>query len=149
MNNNITFKLGTSPEELEGAFTVRRKVFINEQRIDEDEEYDGLDDDCLQFVAKDSNRIVGTARVRILLPECAKIERMAVLKKFRRQGIGTGIISCIEEELQRRSVMETLLHAQTIVVPFYQACGFQTIGDKFYEAGIEHIEMRKKINNLT
>lgn len=146
--DNITFKKVATRAELNGAFAVRREVFIIEQNISEDEEYDGLDDDCLQFIARSDKKVIGTARVRFPLSDHAKIERMAVLKQFRRQGIGMHILACIEEELKVRQITEAVLHAQMVAVPFYKACGFTAIGDTFYEAGIEHIKMQKRLINL-
>lgn len=143
--DHFIYKRVTNPTELNGAFTVRREVFVYEQNISEDEEYDGLDDSCFHYIAQDSNGIVGTARVRFISPDCIKIERMAVLQAYRRQGIGAGILACIEDEFKRGSVQELMLHAQMVAIPFYKACGFQEVGAKFYEAGIEHIKMQKML----
>jgi predicted GNAT family N-acyltransferase len=143
---NVTFKHVIGSTELAGAFSVRRIVFIQEQSIAEDEEYDGLDGDCLQFVAISNRNVIGTARVRFLSPSVAKIERMAVLKEFRRLGVGQGIVANIESELKAKSVLEIVLHAQMVAIPFYLACGFFTTGPTFYEAGIEHIKMQKCID---
>jgi predicted GNAT family N-acyltransferase len=145
--NDIIFKSVTDPSELAGAFNVRRMVFIEEQQIAEEEEYDGLDGECLQFVAQKNGHVLGTARVRFLSPGCAKIERMAVLKEYRKNGIGAGILALVEDELKRRAVADTILHAQMIAVPFYITCGFTAIGPTFYEAGIEHIKMQKRISS--
>lgn len=142
-SSNITFKHVTEPAELAGAFAVRRTVFIQEQGIAEEEEYDGLDSDSFQFVASNSGQVIGTARVRFLSKSVIKIERMAVLAEFRRRGIGTGILVRIESELKEKLVAEAVLHAQMVAVPFYLACGFTTTGSTFYEAGIEHIKMQK------
>ncbi len=143
LSDNIIFKNVTSHSELEGAFAVRREVFIVEQSIAEDEEYDGLDQDCLHYVAMNGAQVVGTARVRFLSIESAKLERMAVLKNFRRKGIGTGILGLIDTELKTRKIKEAVLHAQMIAVPFYFASGFTATGSTFYEANIEHIKMQK------
>jgi predicted GNAT family N-acyltransferase len=143
--NNFIYKLATTRAELDGAFAARREVFIIEQNIAEEEEWDGLDNECLQFVARADRKVIGTARVRFPSSDYAKIERMAVLKKFRRQGIGAGILHCVERELKRQGVTEEILHAQLIAIPFYQSCGFTTVGTTFYEAGIEHIKMQKRL----
>lgn len=143
--DNFSFKRATTRAELNAAFAVRHEVFIIEQNIAEEEEWDGLDDECLQFVARAGRRIIGTARVRFPSSGYAKIERMAVLKRFRRKGIGGGILACVEQELKKQGVTETMLHAQLIAVPFYQSCGFTAIGTTFYEAGIEHIKMQKRL----
>jgi predicted GNAT family N-acyltransferase len=141
-----TFKRVTGVDELAGAFAVRQVVFIKEQGIAEEEEYDDLDGDCLQFVAVNDERVIGTARVRFLSPSVAKVERMAVLKEFRRQGVGTGILASIESELKAKAILGAVLHAQMVAVPFYLACGFTATGPTFYEAGIEHIKMQKYID---
>ncbi len=143
--NNITFKRITEPSDLTCAFAVRRAVFIKEQQIAEGEEYDGLDCECLQYVARNDSQVIGTARVRFLSPEQAKIERMAVLKAYRRKGVGAGILTLIESELKEHKVVKAVLHAQMIAEPFYLACGFTPTGSTFYEAGIEHIKMWKQI----
>jgi predicted GNAT family N-acyltransferase len=143
--SNINFKQVTTRNELNGAFGVRQEVFIIEQGIAKQDEYDGLDNSCLQFIARSGRKVIGTARVRFPDPGCAKIERMAVLKTFRRQGIGSGILSCIEEELKRQSVFDLVLHAQLTAVTFYRACGFTAFGDTFYEAGVEHVKMQKRL----
>ncbi len=145
--DNIVFKNVSSLSELEGAFAVRREVFIVEQSIAEDEEYDGLDQDCLHYVAINNAKVVGTARVRFLSKTSVKLERMAVLKNFRRKGVGSGILSLIEQDLKTRKIKDTVLHAQMTAVPFYLTCGFTTTGNTFYEAEIEHIKMRKFIDS--
>ncbi|HEY31981.1 MAG TPA: GNAT family N-acetyltransferase [Dehalococcoidia bacterium] len=143
--DGITFKLVENDSELEGAFEVRRVVFVEEQDIDEDEEYDGLDHEALQMVAKRNDEIIGTARVRFLGEDKAKIERMAVLKSFRRRGIGSGMMSFLTSELEARYIRHVVLHAQYIVIPFYESCGYSSTGSPFWEAGIKHIAMEKRI----
>jgi cystathionine beta-lyase len=141
----LSFKRARTKRELTQAMAIRRAVFIVEQRIDEAEEYDGLDDASLHFVALSDGKIVGTARVRFPSTEYAKIERMAVLKEFRRCGVGAGILACIEKELKARQVPVVVLHAQITAAPFYKSRGYKPVGAHFYEAGIEHSKMKKKI----
>ncbi|MDP2920455.1 MAG: GNAT family N-acetyltransferase [Dehalococcoidia bacterium] len=143
--SKIIFKKVETHVELKGAFAVRREVFITEQKIREEEEWDGLDEVCLQFIARNGKRIIGTARVHFPSPNEAKIERMAVLKAFRRQGVGTGILVCIEQELSKRGVPEAVLHAQITAAPFYRACGYDETGPHFQEAGIEHVKMSRRL----
>jgi len=141
----VSFKRTRTKRELTQAMAVRRAVFIVEQKIDEAEEYDGLDDTSLHFIALSNGKVVGTARVRFPLPEYAKIERMAVLKEFRRCGVGKGILACVEKELKGRWVSVAVLHAQITAAQFYESQGYRPIGAHFYEAGIEHCKMEKKI----
>ncbi len=141
----FNYKLVSSDRELKSAFEVRRQVFVEEQGISEDLELDEYDSEALHMVVKDKGRVIGTARVRFLATEQAKLERMAVLRPFRRRGIGRGIISFLNEELKRRQVRQVVLHAQYPVVAFYKSCGFEESSLPFWEAGIKHIEMRRGI----
>ena len=143
--DRITFKLVENDSELKEAFEVRRVVFVEEQGVDEDIEYDTLDYEALQMVVKKDDEIIGTARVRFLAEGEAKIERMAVLKPFRRRGIGSGMMSFLANELRMQHVERVVLHAQYIVIAFYESCGYSATGSPFWEAGIKHIVMEKRL----
>ncbi len=143
--DKLIYKLVSSDDELEGAFAVRRQVFVEEQGIPEDVELDEHDREALHMVAKDGDRVIGTARVLFLSAGLAKIERMAVLKPFRRSGIGRRIISFLSEELKNRQIKQVVLHAQYPVVAFYKACGFEEVGSPFWEVGIKHVKMQKEL----
>lgn len=140
--DNITFKLVASDEELRDALEVRRQVFVQEQGVSEDLEYDGYDSEALHMVVKDGNKVIGTARVRFPTTNQAKIERMAILKPFRHRGIGSNIISFLKEELKGRQIEHVILHAQCAVTEFYKSFGFEETGLPFWDAGIRHIEMQ-------
>jgi len=143
--DTLNYKLVTSETELEGALEVRRRVFIEEQGVDEDEEYDGRDSESLHVVVKDGDRVIGTARVQFLATSAAKIERMAILKPFRQKGIGSRIMAFLHEELRNRQVEQVVLHAQYPVIAFYRSCGFRETGPPFWEAGIKHIKMQRRL----
>jgi predicted GNAT family N-acyltransferase len=143
--SEFQYKLVSGQEQLAGAFQVRREVFVVEQAIDQKEEFDGLDDQALHIVVVDGQDTVATARVRFLSKSRAKLERMAVLKPYRRHGVGTQIINHLMEHLRQRQIKEVVLHAQCAVVPFYEASGFLAVGSTFREAGIEHIKMKKRL----
>ena len=143
--DNITFKLVTNDEELRGALEVRRQVFIQEQGVSEDIEYDGHDGEALHMVVKDGEGVVGTARVRFQTTNQAKIERMAVLRQFRQRGIGSNIISFLKGELKSKQIEHVVLHAQYVVTAFYKSCGFEETGPPFWEAGIKHIKMQLRL----
>ena len=141
----LVYKLATSERELKEAFEVRKKVFVEEQGISEHLELDGHDSEALHTVVKDGKRVIGTARVLFLTTNQAKLERMAILKPFRRQGVGRGIISFLNEELRNRQIVQIVLHAQYPVVAFYKSCGFVESGSPFFEAGIKHIKMQRRL----
>ena len=143
--SKLSYKLVASDRELNGAFEVRRQVFVEEQGISEDLELDDHDREALHMVVKDGERVIGTARVLFLATSQAKIDRMAILKPFRRRGIGRRIISFMNKELRNRQVEHVVLHAQCSVVAFYKSCGFEELGLPFWEAGIKHIKMQKRL----
>lgn len=144
--SKLNYKLVTSQPELEGAFEVRRQVFIEEQGVPADLELDEDDAKALHVVVEDGERVIGTARVLFPAPGQAKIERMAVLKPFRGQGVGSRIISFLSEELSNRQVEQVVLHAQYPAIPFYRSCGFEESGSPFWEAGIKHIKMKRQLD---
>ena len=129
-------------EDRVAALAVRREVFVDEQGVAEEEEYDGLDETAVHYVVTHGDRVVATTRVRFPSATSAKLERMAVLKPYRRQGVGTRILSFILDDLRTRQVELVVLHAQIQVREFYRSCGFEETGKPFQEAGIEHVEMR-------
>ncbi len=129
-------------EDKLAALAVRREVFVGEQGVSEEVEYDGLDDTADHYVVTDGDRVIATTRVRFPAVTTAKLERMAVLKLFRRRGVGRRILTFILDDLRPRGVELVVLHAQIQVRDFYRSCGFEETGEPFHEAGMEHIEMR-------
>jgi len=139
--NEYVYQLVSSENEMAGAFEVRKKVFIEEQEIPEEEEYDHHDNNCLHVIAKSGEAIIATARVRFPTLHIAKIERMAVLKPFRGNHIGGNLILFIHDMLRHKKIKRSILHAQYVVIPFYQSYGYSKTGNPFWEAGIKHIKM--------
>ena len=135
------YKLVENDNELEQAFQVRKRVFVDEQGISEDLELDGFDCKALHMVIQYGEMTIGTARVLFPAPGVAKIERMAVLKNFRRKGIGSKMISFLNEELKDKNISKVIVHAQCSAAPFYKSCGFVESGVPFSEACIPHIKM--------
>ena len=143
--SELSYKLVTNDSELKRAFELRKKVFVEEQGVAESLEFDGNDGQALHIVVMDGERVIGTARVLFLTAKQAKIERMAILKSFRRKGIGRKLIYYLNEDLSKRQVAQVVLHAQYSVVAFYKACGFEESGSPFWEAGIKHIKMLRQL----
>ena len=141
----FVYKLVEDAGELECALEVRKQVFVGEQGILENVVFDGNESGAMHMVVKDGEKVIGTARVRFPEAKQAKLERMAVLKPFRCQGVGQRIVFFLVRELENRQIEKIVLHAQRGVVGFYQACGFNTLGVPFEEAGIEHLKMGKKL----
>ncbi len=114
---------------------VRRAVFVAEQGITEAEEWDGEDEHSRHFLAEDQDgQPIGTAR---LLPS-GQIGRMAVLPKWRHQGIGARLL-CLA--VTAGGDQRVFLHAQVDAIGFYERAGFVAAGEPFLEAGITHRRM--------
>jgi predicted GNAT family N-acyltransferase len=143
--SKFSYKLVTGDVELQEAFEVRRQVFVREQGISEDLVFDGHDKEALHMVVKEGERVIGSARVQFLADNQAKLERMAILKRYRRKGIGREMLLFLDAVWKDNQVQQVIIHAQLEVVPFYKLCGFDELGLPFWEAGIKHIKMRKQL----
>ena len=121
---------------------IRRAVFIEEQHVPEELEWDEADAHCRHVLAfSPEGEAVGTGR---LLPD-GHIGRMAVLKAWRGRGAGSAILNRLLD-LARASGFDTVrLHAQTHAVGFYAKHGFTVTGDEFMEAGIPHRAMTQRL----
>ncbi len=121
---------------------IRQKVFVEEQNVPQDEEWDGLDERAWHFLAVDeAGRYIGCAR----LLESGQIGRMAVLKDFRKSGIGGELLEEAVRKAESLGLTEVFLHAQTHAQYFYADHDFLAEGDEFAEAGIAHITMRRQL----
>ncbi|WP_163558921.1 GNAT family N-acetyltransferase [Halomonas sp. NO4] len=120
------------------ASEIRRVVFIEEQQVPREEEWDGRDDACRHFLARLDGTPVGTAR---LLPD-AHIGRVAVLAEARGRGIGVALMQAAIDAARRDGHPAVELAAQTHALPFYERLGFQAFGGEFLDAGIAHRNMR-------
>jgi predicted GNAT family N-acyltransferase len=143
--SKFSYELVTGGVELQEAWEVRRQVFVREQGISEELVFDGHDKEALHMVVKDGQRVIGSARVQFLTDNQAKLERMAILERYRRKGIGKEMLLFLDVVWEDKQVQQVIIHAQLEVVPFYKLCGFDELGLPFREAGIKHIEMRKQV----
>ncbi|APW96568.1 GNAT family N-acetyltransferase [Halobiforma lacisalsi AJ5] len=131
-------------DDLEDAFEVRHTVFVEEQDVDEELEYDEYDDDAVHFVAYDGEEPIGVARLRELEDGGGKVERVAVLKSRRGEGIGRLLMDAVEKRAEAMGLSPLVLHSQTHAAEFYDRLGYERHGEEFEEAGIPHVEMRKE-----
>lgn len=122
---------------------IRKSVFIDEQHVPEELEWDGRDTECTQFLLAADSAPVATAR---LTPE-GQIGRMAVLNNFRGKGFGSRLLASVIEQAKHAGHKQVFLHAQVSVIKFYQHHGFTAYSDVFIDAGIEHRSMKLVFNN--
>jgi len=120
---------------------IRTQVFVHEQRVPEELEWDGLDDTAIHVLAFTSDQIpAGTARLLI----SGQIGRMAVLKQYRNMGIGTAMLIKLIQIAASHNINPLFLNAQLHAIRFYEKHGFIPDGGIFDDAGIPH---RKMIHN--
>jgi predicted GNAT family N-acyltransferase len=130
---------------LEEAFRVRRAVFVEEQAVPPEEEWDELDAVATHFAAlSEGVGVVGTARL-VREGTAGRVGRMAVLKEWRRQGVGAALMEAVLHHAEDLGLETLFLHAQTHAKDFYARFGFRPEGDLFYEAGIEHVKMGRRV----
>lgn len=136
---NIRLTLGNWTVQRAGAQVVRYEVFVLEQKVPLEMEWDEMDPLCLHALAYDGDgKAVATGR---LLPD-GHVGRLAVMKSLRGHGIGGAILEVLMAEARKRGDGAVVLNAQTHAEAFYSRYGFVRVGDEFMEAGIPHIHMR-------
>jgi predicted GNAT family N-acyltransferase len=124
------------------AGPLRFAIFVGEQNVPSGIELDDQDANCVHAVAFDvDNKAIGTGR---LLPD-GTIGRMAVVKEWRRRGIGVEILTALIDEARKRGHTEAVISAQLQAAEFYREQGFVAEGKVYEEAGILHQKMRKKL----
>ena len=117
---------------------IRETVFVHEQQVPIELEWDEFDEISLHALAKNlQGTPIGTAR---LLPD-GHVGRMAVLKEWRGKGYGSAILQRLLEESRKQDLKKVMLNAQTTAIQFYAKFGFMVAGEEFMEAGIPHVEM--------
>jgi predicted GNAT family N-acyltransferase len=126
------------------AYDVRRRVFQEEQGVPPEEEFDADDERAIHVVALAGSEAIGTARL-VVYPDYAKIGRMAVLKPWRRCGVGRAMLEHLARVAASHGATRILLHSQVQAIPFYAALGFTVAGAEFEEAGIPHRPMQRPV----
>jgi YbgC/YbaW family acyl-CoA thioester hydrolase len=138
----VDVRLGTWDELGREATLIRKAVFVDEQKIPAEMEWDAADASAVHAVAY--NRFgmpLATGRLLEHVPGIAKIGRMAVRRDLRGSRIGQAVLEALMAAARGRGEREVLLHAQTSAAPFYTRAGFAPRGPQFDEAGIAHVEM--------
>ncbi|MCA1801710.1 MAG: GNAT family N-acetyltransferase [Rhodothermaceae bacterium] len=117
---------------------IRTLVFIEEQKIPEDEEFDDADKTAVHVLAyNDLGEAIGTAR----LLGSKKIGRVAVVKSWRGKGVGKALIGFLMQMARENGAHTVELDAQVYAIPFYERLGYRVTGGEFMDAGIPHRKM--------
>ncbi|RKN86715.1 GNAT family N-acetyltransferase [Paenibacillus ginsengarvi] len=137
-------------DQLDKCLRLRKEVFVAEQNVPEEleiDEYDIPGGECAHLLLTDEGIPVATARVKHYDAETAKIQRVAVARERRGQGLGKRIMEGAERLADRLGYRYAILDAQVQAEPFYGRLGYVTISDEpFDDAGIQHVRMRKQLS---
>ena len=128
------------------AGAIREKVFVIEQGVPADMEYDDFDPQCLHAIARGPDgTAIGTGR---LLPD-GHIGRLAVMPVWRQHGVGRALMCYLTDAARRRGLERLQLNAQISAAGFYERLGYRRQGEPFEEAGIAHIAMARHVPMAT
>lgn len=131
----------SDPLLLEKVFSIRRRVFIDEQHCPPDLERE-FEAESTHFLATVNGEPAGACRWR-KTDKGYKLERFAVLRKFRGNGVGQMLVKAVLDDLPQDDNL-VYLHAQLQAVSLYEKFDFVKAGPEFEEAGIRHYKMVKK-----
>ncbi|MFI1208080.1 GNAT family N-acetyltransferase [Streptomyces sp. NPDC020802] len=148
-------RVAEDPADREACFAVRKEVFVVEQRVPADLEYDSYDADAVHVLAvREDGMPLGAGRLLYGVGAAAKtggetgvgsLGRLAVVQAARGLGVGAAVVKGIEEAARARGLTAVDLHAQTHALGFYERLGFVAYGPEFPDAGMPHRAMRRTL----
>ncbi|WP_033318065.1 GNAT family N-acetyltransferase [Streptomyces yerevanensis] len=155
MSASYAVRVAEDPADREACFAVRKEVFVSEQQVPEDLEYDAYDADAVHVLAVREDGVpIGAGRLLYGEAAAAKtggdravgsLGRLAVLKSARGLGVGIALVRGIEDAARARGLTAVDLHAQTHALGFYERLGYVAYGPEYLEAGIPHQAMRRSL----
>ena len=146
-------RVAEDPADREACFTVRKEVFVGEQGVPEDIEYDAYDAVAVHVLAVREDGVpLGTGRLLHGAAAAGKtggdvtvgsLGRLAVTQAARGLGVGAALVRAVEDAARARGLVAVDLHAQTHALGFYERLGYMAYGPEFPDAGIPHRAMRR------
>ncbi|WP_329262777.1 GNAT family N-acetyltransferase [Streptomyces pseudovenezuelae] len=148
-------RVAEDPADREACFTVRKEVFVGEQGVPEDIEYDAYDAVAVHVLAVREDGVpLGTGR--LLFGDAAagktggdqsvgSLGRLAVTQDARGLGVGAALVRAVEDAARARGLAAVDLHAQTHALGFYERLGYVAYGPGFLDAGMPHRAMRRAL----
>jgi predicted GNAT family N-acyltransferase len=139
----VIVKKAVEQQEIEDVYKIRRIVFIDEQQVPEEEEYDEYEKEAVHIILYDDSRLPAAAGRYRVVDGIGKAERICVLKDYRKIGAGKAVMDKIEELAREQELSAVKLNAQTQAIPFYTKLGYEVVSEEFMDAGIPHRTMKK------
>ncbi|MGW5123051.1 GNAT family N-acetyltransferase [Streptomyces sp. NPDC004069] len=148
-------RVAEDPADREACFAVRKEVFVVEQGVPQDLEYDAYDAVAVHVLAVREDGVpLGTGRLLYGAEAAAKtggdpalgsLGRLAVTGDARGLGIGAALVRAVEDAARARGLSAVDLHAQSHALGFYERLGYEAYGPEFPDAGIPHRAMRRAL----
>ncbi len=138
--NSISVRVADWQKDNADLRRIREKVFIAEQAVPPELEWDTEDAEAVHFLAYEGDYAIGAAR--LLLD--GQIGRVSVLKDWRGLNVGDALLAAVIAEAERRGLHEQRLSAQVQATPFYERHGFRILSEEYLDAGIPHVDMLRQ-----
>jgi len=141
LRDNFVIQSVTWQTHAEQLRMVRAEVFIQEQQVPVELEWDGMDETARHLLAlNDAGQAIGCAR----LTGDGSIGRMAVLKPWRGMGVGRALLVHAISLYRQQGQQNITLSAQVHAIPFYEQSGFKVCSEQYLDADILHVDMQLK-----
>ncbi|HLR10926.1 MAG TPA: GNAT family N-acetyltransferase [Sporosarcina sp.] len=134
-------------QQLDDAFFVRKKVFVEEQGVPLNLEVDEYDETASHFVVYHKDVPIGAGRIRETTPNVGKVERVCILPNYRGLHLGKQIMKALENHGAELQFHKIVLNAQSHAIPFYESIGYHITSPEFLDAGIPHRAMEKQLHS--
>ena len=140
MKNNLKVEIAKWIDDHTQLKNIREKVFIQEQKVTPELEWDGMDEKAIHFLVFNDKAAIGCARA-IVIKDHMQLGRMAVLKEYRGQGIGGALIEKAMTIAKLNQLSAIYISAQCHAIDFYKKFGFEVKSDIYLDAEIPHRDM--------
>ena len=141
MENNLKVEIVKWIDAHESLSMIREKVFIEEQKVTSQLEWDGMDEEAIHFLAFKNEKAIGCARA-FVIENYMQLGRMAVLKAYRGEGVGTALIEKVITTAKLNQLSAIYIIAQCQAIDFYKKFGFEITSDIYLDAEILHRDMK-------
>ena len=141
MENNLKIEIVKWIDEHESLTMIREKVFIKEQKVTPQLEWDGIDEKAIHFLVYKDEKAIGCARA-LVIENHMQLGRMAILKEYRGEGIGSNLIEKAVTTAKLNQLSSIYISAQCHAIDFYKKFGFKVTSDIYLDAEIPHRDMK-------
>ena len=144
MKNNLKVEIAKWIDDHTQLKNIREQVFIQEQKVTPELEWDGMDENAMHFLVFKDEEAIGCARA-VVIKNYMQLGRMAVLKEYRGQGIGSALLEKAIVTAKLNQISSIHISAQFYAIDFYLKFGFKVMSDIYLDAEIPHRDMTLKL----